>query len=102
MRQRECAGFNWPPFSIPAEEPVSISPETVSRAEVARFACRGNWSNRSEPSALGLMSTPLSFQSLVVVVTHPANAASAGSAPPAWFGPPCDPSVALGVFHPAR
>jgi hypothetical protein len=25
-------GFNWPPFSIPAEEPVSISPEAVSRA----------------------------------------------------------------------
>lgn len=32
MSQRECAGFNWPPLSIPAEEPVSISPEAVSRA----------------------------------------------------------------------
>jgi hypothetical protein len=30
--QRECAGFNWPPASIPAVEPVSISPEAVSRA----------------------------------------------------------------------
>ena len=39
----------------------------------ARFACLGNWSNRSEPSSLGLMSAPLSFQSLVVVVvTQPA------------------------------
>jgi len=27
-------------------------------------------------------------------------AASAGSAPPVWFGPPLLPSVALGVFHP--
>jgi hypothetical protein len=26
--------------------------------------------------------------------------ASQGSAPPAWFGPPFDPSVARGVFQP--
>jgi hypothetical protein len=26
------AGFNWPPLSIPAEQPISISPEAVSRA----------------------------------------------------------------------
>jgi hypothetical protein len=32
MSQRECAGFNWPPLSIPAVEPVSISPVAVSRA----------------------------------------------------------------------
>lgn len=32
MSQRECAGFNWPPLSIPAEDPVSICPETVNRA----------------------------------------------------------------------
>ena len=32
MSQRECAGFNWPPLSIPAQEPVSISPEAVNRA----------------------------------------------------------------------
>ena len=32
MSQRECAGFNCPPPSIPAKEPVSTSPETVSRA----------------------------------------------------------------------
>src|ERR1700744_974208 len=32
MSQRGCAGFNWPPLSIPAEEPVGISPEAVSRA----------------------------------------------------------------------
>lgn len=34
MSQRECAGFNWPPLSIPAEEPVSIPPVAVSRAGV--------------------------------------------------------------------
>lgn len=32
MSQRECAGFNWPPLSISAEEPVSSSPVAVSRA----------------------------------------------------------------------
>ena len=47
----------------------------------------------------------VSFQSRVEGVTQPltgiAPAASAGNAPPAWFGPPFDPSVALGVFQPA-
>jgi len=119
MSQRECAGFNWPPLSIPAEEPVSISPVTVSRAgwaiaaamhkscgdplrsisltdpssvrmffspsacrgvgQPAKFACLGNWSNRSDPSALGLMSPPVSFQSLVVVVVQPASFTAPGS-----------------------
>jgi hypothetical protein len=32
MSQRECAGFNWPPLSIAAEEPVSSVPEAVNRA----------------------------------------------------------------------
>ena len=31
MSQRECAGFNWPPLSIPAEDPVSSSPLAVRR-----------------------------------------------------------------------
>lgn len=42
----------------------------------------------------------MSFQSLALVVDQPLSAASADKAPPAWFGPPFDPSVALGVFHP--
>jgi hypothetical protein len=42
----------------------------------ARFACLGNWSNRSFPSALGAMSAPESFQSLVVVVVQPARRAA--------------------------
>jgi hypothetical protein len=37
----------------------------------------------------------------MVGVGQPAIAASAGNAPPAWFGPPFDPSVARGVFHAA-
>ena len=42
----------------------------------------------------------VSFQSRVLGVDRLVNAASADSAPPAWFGPPFDPSVARGVFHP--
>lgn len=34
INQRECAGFNWPPATIPAQEPVSISPEASKRAGV--------------------------------------------------------------------
>jgi hypothetical protein len=73
--------------------------EAAGVFQPAKFACLGNWSNRSEPSSLGLMSAPLSFQSLVVV-TQPLNAASCDSAPFAWFGPPFLPSVARGVFQP--
>lgn len=42
MSQRECAGFNWPPLSIPAEEPISICPEAVNRAgpQIAAKSCR--------------------------------------------------------------
>jgi hypothetical protein len=50
--------------------------EAAGVFQPAKFACLGNWSNRSEPSPLGLMSAPLSFQSLVVVVTQPAKFAS--------------------------
>jgi hypothetical protein len=43
MSQRECAGFNWPPLSIPAQEPVSISPEAVKRAGCVVFATPGSF-----------------------------------------------------------
>ena len=41
---------------------------------------------------------PVAFPT--VGVGHEAIATSAGNAPPAWFGPPFDPSVARGVFQP--
>ena len=31
INQRGCAGFNWPELSIAASEPISVSPEAVSR-----------------------------------------------------------------------
>jgi hypothetical protein len=68
----------------------------------AKFACLGNWSNRSEPFSLGLMSAPLSFQPLVVVVTQPVNAASVFSPPlrvPSSFLTPFM-SLVVGVSQP--
>lgn len=46
ISQRECAGFNRPPFPIAAEQPVSISPEAVSRAGPGSVAAPGR---RSTP-----------------------------------------------------
>jgi len=40
--QRECAGFNWPPPSIRAAEPVSSSPEAVKRAGPICLVCAVN------------------------------------------------------------
>jgi hypothetical protein len=175
MSQRECAGFNWPPLSIPAMEPINISPEAVSRAGASGTqACtcmfrsdrqtpidwlprsmlpRFRSKNRSgvpfacwttgvahpaSSTVLRLLSLlpaallpfcagvpaigvghPASFacdpsigcifapqlpaaSSFADGVSQPAKDASAGSAPPAWFGPPFEPSVARGVFHEAR
>ncbi len=53
---------------VPLPRAASV---VVGVGQPARLACLGNWSNRSEPSFFGLMSAPLSFQSLVVVVTQP-------------------------------
>ena len=76
MSQRECAGLNWPPLAIPAEEPVSISPDAVSRA-----GC----SERASPAALGKSrseclesfdgSPQLFRKSRTTGVGHPANCA---------------------------
>ncbi|OBR52382.1 hypothetical protein A6456_10820 [Paraburkholderia tropica] len=38
MSQRLCAGLNWPPLLIAAQDPISSSPETVSRAGSVLFA----------------------------------------------------------------
>ena len=67
MSQRECAGFNCPPASIPAVEPVSRAPEVVRRMGVASSALRGNWPVLSlfEPSGLipSVAMPGVSFQS---------------------------------------
>ena len=47
-------GFNWPPLSIPAVEPVSISPVAVSRAGVDIFAAIPN--GLCKPPKLGFLS----------------------------------------------
>ena len=72
INQRLNAGFNWPPTSIPAEEPVSISPEAVSRAGPSVTVSQAV---RPSRALIGTFrhSGP-SFQSRVVGVGQPANA----------------------------
>ena len=76
MSQRECAGFNWPPSHIPAEEPVSISPESVKRA--------GPFARDAIPLRLTVAFVPFFRR-------------------PVGDGIDCDPSAfpAVGVGHPA-
>ena len=86
MSQRECAGFNWPPARIPASEPVSSSPETVSRAGPSEIAAAIERScgeplrsiSDNEPSAVRTFFSP----SAARVVGHPVVKATACRSPP--------------------
>ena len=108
MSQRECAGFNWPPLSIPAEQPVSISPETVKRAGVASRACIA--ADRNPPFA-ALRSVASNVQSVLSPsaakgVLHPARcvatAVSVSALPRPHRIPLLSPSSSLGVGQPDR
>ena len=69
MSQRECAGFNWPPLTVPAEDPVSISPVTVSRAGPIKATMRGR--------SLGFDPSPELFRwSRTTGVGQPASTAA--------------------------
>jgi hypothetical protein len=48
------------------------------------------------------MSAPLSFQSLVVVVVQPVNAAAPGNLSVPCAGPPFGPSCVQGIGHPVE
>ena len=89
MSQRECAGFNWPPLSIPAQEPVSISPETVSRAgpQIAAKSCNRCCTFDPSGRVVLIADSGLPLRSLLcdVGVGQPDSTA-------AWF------SVMLGVL----
>ena len=89
MSQRECAGFNWPPLSIPAQEPVSISPEVVSRAgpHIAAKSCNRCWT--FDPSDLTMFNADSGFPVLSLLhdgVGHPANATICPSGLPVSHG----------------
>lgn len=83
MSQRECAGFNWPPLSIPAEDPVSICPETVNRAGPLQFSG-------------SLIPCPTMARPQIASVFRVKSELPAMLFP-FWAGVP-----ALGVAHPAR
>ena len=98
MSQRECAGFNWPPLSIPALEPVSVTPEAVSRAGPHSATC----CVKGIPESHGLGGNPPRFASVVVGDTQPANQATRpSSAFNGTFGhsPPSFQSRVAGVGH---
>jgi hypothetical protein len=96
MSQRECAGFNWPPLSIPAEEPVSICPEAVNRAALLSEWPRFPLAMHPCPPACSL--------SIAVGVGHPAVPAWYGSCCPFALGSCRSPlwSLVVGVTHPDR
>lgn len=115
MSQRECAGFNWPPLSIAAQEPISISPEAVKRAGVSRShngaACPSVSPNpfplpvRSLHSARRASNRSKSFapNPLELGVGQPASAAVflLLSLFPAALFPFCAGVPAIGVGQPA-
>ena len=112
MIQRECAGFNWPPLSIPAVEPVSSSPVAVSRAGPAASVTVGVGHPASAticPSGLpvshGLASFTPRAASVTVGVGHPASHAVLPSSALIGTLSHCAPSFqsrVVGVGHPVK
>ncbi len=116
MSQRECAGFNWPPLSIPAQEPVSISPEAVNRAgpgsSVKACSLKGLPRVCSDRDARN-SGVPLALrQSLALDVAQPVKHATAARSgpwlriasisPPSNVRTPFSASAAVGVGHPEK
>ena len=107
MSQRECAGFNWPPLSIPAEEPVSICPEAVKRAgpQIAAACARSCGDplrsiSDNEPPNVRTFFSPSAERG----VGHDANSTVLRllSLLPAALLPFCAGVPAIGVGHPAN
>ena len=109
ISQRECAGFNWPPLSVPAVEPINISPEAVSRAgPVIAAACAKScglpFRSISErlPSSVRTFFSPSAWR----VVGHPAMFPASVSVMKVWPLYPYDRLPALSctvaVGHPAK
>ncbi|AOT41168.1 hypothetical protein AN928_32985 [Pseudomonas aeruginosa] len=108
MSQRECAGFNWPPLAIPAEEPVSICPQAVNRAgaAIAAKSCRRCCTFEPSLRVIDKADSGLPVRSFWHDgVGHPLSTA-------AWFSVmfgvvnPCEgllfESQAVGLGHPAN
>ena len=78
MSQRLCAGFNWPPLSIPAEQPISSSPHAVNRAGPSIGENAATPRSLFQPFRAASFSAPFSVRALF------------------------SPSSALGVGQPAK
>src|SRR5262245_42778650 len=84
--QRECAGLNWPPLAIPAEEPVSSQPDAVNRAGPPG-ACESVRTIWSSPISLMRLPDRLRKES-TAGVGQPANAACLGNWSRRWRAEP--------------
>ena len=131
MSQREKAGLSRyaPPLPVAAEDEGGVGPEaltclqrlavfwfapdpwaSLACGEIHAWTCMFR-SDRQTPivAPRSMLSrfrrrklSGVLLAGFAVGVAHPDTiAASAGSAPPVWFGPPFEPSVARGVEHPA-
>jgi hypothetical protein len=88
MSQRECAGFNWPGFSVSAGELIGAAPK----------ACRGTVATLHSRSITEAIS-PVSFQSRVIGVAQPTRPPINSSPlrlPPLLV---CPPSIVFNVGH---
>ena len=110
MSQRLKSGFNWPPLSIPAEQPVRICPEAVKRAGPVMAAAWAKscgdpflWISDSAPSTVLTFFSPSAARE----VGHPASWSILDRALPSGFtassAMPGESfqSRALAVAHPA-
>jgi len=109
MSQRECAGFNWPPLSIPAEEPVSISPVAVSRtgpqiAAACDKSCGEPFRaiSDSAPSNVRTFFSPSELRGVGQPASHATRPRSAFSGTFAFGFPPSFQSRVVGVGHPVQ
>ena len=106
MSQRECAGFNGPEFSIPAADPISISPEAVNLTRPTSVATADSGFPRECPHRFSLNSSVADSlrQSLAAGVGQIARATVLrresvfpAASHPFWAGVP-----AISVGHPLR
>lgn len=91
MSQRECAGFNWPVLSVPAENPLGVAPKTANWAWSARLV--------SDTPSCAPLSRALSLRARNCSGVPPASRA-AGVAQLASDGNEVEPLSEVRCAHP--
>jgi len=111
MSQRECAGFNWPPFVVSASEPVSTCPEAVNRTGPVIAAIEHSVHSPFAALACAAGENVACRAFWAVGVGHPARKLAAARSgpwlriasirPPSKVRTPLSASAAVGVGQPA-